>query len=97
MTRSIPLEKALKDCMLAYGQNGEAIRPEQGYPLRLMVPGFEGNMNIKWLRRLEVVRRAVHDARGNVEVHRPAARRQGACSSPSRWRPSRSSPRRRAT
>jgi sulfane dehydrogenase subunit SoxC len=54
MTRSIPLEKALKDCFLAYGQNGEAIRPEQGYPLRLMAPGFEGNMNIKWLRRIEV-------------------------------------------
>lgn len=54
MTRSIPLEKALKDCVLAYGQNGEAIRPEQGYPLRLFVPGYEGNMSIKWLRRLEV-------------------------------------------
>jgi sulfane dehydrogenase subunit SoxC len=54
MTRSIPLSKAMKDCVLAYGQNGEAIRPEQGYPLRLLVPGFEGNMNIKWLRRLEV-------------------------------------------
>jgi sulfane dehydrogenase subunit SoxC len=54
MTRSIPLEKAMKDCFLAYGQNGEAIRPEQGYPLRLMVPGYEGNMHIKWLRRLEI-------------------------------------------
>jgi|SRR5690349_5865739 len=54
MTRSIPLAKAMKDCFVAYGQNGEAIRPEQGYPLRLVVPGFEGNMNIKWLRRLEV-------------------------------------------
>jgi len=54
MTRSIPLAKALKDCFLAYGQNGEAIRPEQGYPLRLMVPGYEGNINIKWLRRLEL-------------------------------------------
>lgn len=54
MTRSIPIEKAMKDAILAYGQNGEAIRPEQGYPLRLLVPGFEGNMNIKWLRRIEV-------------------------------------------
>ena len=54
MTRSIPIDKAMKDCFLAYGQNGEAIRPEQGYPLRLMVPGCEGNINIKWLRRLEV-------------------------------------------
>lgn len=54
MTRSIPIEKAMKDCLVAWGQNGEALRPEQGYPVRLMVPGFEGNMHIKWLRRLEV-------------------------------------------
>jgi sulfane dehydrogenase subunit SoxC len=54
MTRSIPMEKMLKDAMLAYGQNGEAVRPEQGYPLRLLLPGFEGNMQIKWLRRLEI-------------------------------------------
>ncbi|MGH8992944.1 MAG: sulfite dehydrogenase [Acidimicrobiia bacterium] len=54
MTRSIPLEKAMRDCLLAYGQNGEAIRPEQGYPVRLFVPGYEGNISIKWLRRIEV-------------------------------------------
>ena len=54
MTRSIPIEKAMKDCLLAYAQNGEAIRPEQGYPLRLIVPGYEGNTHIKWLRRIEV-------------------------------------------
>src|ERR1700716_3001677 len=55
MTRSIPIPKAMKDCFLAYGQNGEAIRPEQGYPLRLVIPGFEGNTNVKWLRRIKVV------------------------------------------
>jgi len=54
MTRSIPLEKLLSDAILAYGQNGEAVRPEQGYPLRLILPGWEGNLHIKWLRRLEV-------------------------------------------
>jgi sulfane dehydrogenase subunit SoxC len=54
MTRSIPMEKMLKDAIIAYGQNGEAIRPEQGYPLRLLLPGYEGNTHIKWLRRLEV-------------------------------------------
>lgn len=54
MTRSIPLDKALEDCMIAYAQNGEHLRPEQGYPLRLVVPGWEGNMWIKWLRRIEV-------------------------------------------
>ncbi|HZB91949.1 MAG TPA: sulfite dehydrogenase [Stellaceae bacterium] len=54
MTRSIPLEKLLTDGFIAYGQNGEALRPEQGYPLRLILPGWEGNTHIKWLRRLEV-------------------------------------------
>ena len=54
MTRSVPLDKAWKDALLVYGQNGEALRPEQGYPLRLVLPGFEGNTHIKWLRRLEV-------------------------------------------
>ncbi len=54
MTRSIPIEKALDDCLIAWKMNGEALRPEQGYPLRLVVPGWEGNMWIKWLRRIEV-------------------------------------------
>lgn len=54
MSRSIPLEKALDDCLVAFGQNGEALRPEQGYPVRLCVPGWEGNMWVKWLRRIEV-------------------------------------------
>ncbi len=54
MTRSVPLEKALDDCLVAFCMNGEALRPEQGYPLRLVVPGWEGNMWIKWLRRIEV-------------------------------------------
>ena len=40
--------------MLAYAQNGEALRPEQGHPLRLLLPGYEGNTHIKWLRRIEV-------------------------------------------
>ncbi|MDH3638446.1 MAG: sulfite dehydrogenase [Gammaproteobacteria bacterium] len=54
MTRSIPLEKGWSDAIVAYGQNGEALRPEQGHPLRLVLPGFEGNTHIKWLRRLEI-------------------------------------------
>lgn len=53
MTRSVPMEKALDDALLVYAQNGERLRPEQGYPLRLLLPGYEGNMNIKWLRRLK--------------------------------------------
>jgi sulfane dehydrogenase subunit SoxC len=54
MQRSLPLSKAMDDILVAWGQNGEALRPEQGYPLRLIVPGFEGNVNVKWLRRIEV-------------------------------------------
>jgi len=54
MTRSVPIEKALDDCLVAFAMNGEALRPEQGYPVRLVVPGWEGNMWVKWLRRIEV-------------------------------------------
>jgi sulfane dehydrogenase subunit SoxC len=54
MERSIPLPKALDDCLVAYRMNGEMLRPEQGYPARLVVPGWEGNMWVKWLRRLKV-------------------------------------------
>lgn len=54
MTRSIPIEKAMDDAFIAYAQNGEALRPEQGFPFRLLLPGWEGNTNIKWLRRLEL-------------------------------------------
>ncbi|HIE84697.1 MAG TPA: sulfite dehydrogenase, partial [Dehalococcoidia bacterium] len=54
MARSIPIDKALDDVIVAYAQNGEMIRPEQGYPLRLVNPGWEGNTSVKWLRRLEL-------------------------------------------
>jgi sulfane dehydrogenase subunit SoxC len=54
MGRTIPLEKLLDDAMIVYAQNGEALRPEQGYPIRLLVPGWEGNLNVKWLSRLEI-------------------------------------------
>ena len=52
--RSFPLAKALDDALLVYGQNGEMLRPEQGFPLRLLLPGWEGNTNVKCLRRLEL-------------------------------------------
>ena len=54
MTRSVPVAKAMDDAILAYAQNGERLRPEQGYPLRLFLPGYEGNMSVKWLRRLKL-------------------------------------------
>jgi len=54
LTRTIPLAMAQDDVMVCYGQNGEMIRPEQGFPLRLLVPGVQGVSSVKWLRRLEV-------------------------------------------
>jgi len=53
MGRTIPIEKILDDAMLVWGQNGEPLRPEQGYPVRLLVPGWEGNLNVKWVKRIE--------------------------------------------
>src|SRR3546814_18652759 len=64
MTRSIPMEKALDDCMVAFAMNGEALRPQQGYPRRLVGPGWQGNMWVKWLRRMEVDDRAWHHSEG---------------------------------
>jgi len=52
--RSIPLAAALDGALIVYAQNGERLRPEQGYPLRLLLPGLEGSANVKWLRRLHV-------------------------------------------
>jgi sulfane dehydrogenase subunit SoxC len=54
MARSIPVEKAFDDALIAYAQNGEPLRPAQGFPARLFLPGWEGNANVKWLRRIEV-------------------------------------------
>src|SRR5207302_1602518 len=58
MERSIPLAKAMDNILLAYGQNGEALRPAQGYPLRLIIPGWEGNANVKWLHSLKLTDQA---------------------------------------
>jgi sulfane dehydrogenase subunit SoxC len=55
MSRSVPLAKAMDDALVCLYQNGEKVRPSNGYPLRLLLPGFEGNMNVKWLRRLKLV------------------------------------------
>jgi sulfane dehydrogenase subunit SoxC len=54
MSRSVPMAKAMDDAILALYQNGERLRPSNGYPVRLFLPGFEGNMNVKWLRRIKV-------------------------------------------
>jgi len=60
VARSIPIEKIMGDGILALYQNGEHIRPEQGYPMRLLLPGYEGNMNIKWVTSLWVTDAPVH-------------------------------------
>ena len=54
MSRSVPMPKAMDDALLALYQNGERLRPENGYPVRLFLPGYEGNMSVKWLRRIKV-------------------------------------------
>jgi len=53
MGRTIPIDKVLDDAMIVWAQNGEALRPEQGYPIRILLPGWEGNLCVKWLNRLE--------------------------------------------
>ncbi|MDB5801399.1 MAG: sulfite oxidase SoxC [Rhodocyclales bacterium] len=60
MSRSIPIEKAFDDAIVALYQNGERIRPENGYPVRLLLPGWEGNMNVKWLNRIKVTDGPTH-------------------------------------
>jgi sulfane dehydrogenase subunit SoxC len=60
LARSIPMEKVMEDGMLALYQNGERLRPEQGYPMRLMLPGYEGNMNVKWVSSLWVTDAPAH-------------------------------------
>jgi sulfane dehydrogenase subunit SoxC len=73
--KSIPIEKAMDDCMVAYGQNGEAVRPEQGYPLRLIVAGWEGINNVKWLRRIKLVDQPYMDMRESTKY--PSLRLDG--------------------
>jgi sulfane dehydrogenase subunit SoxC len=55
LSRSVPVKKALDDAMIALYQNGERLMPGNGYPMRLLLPGWEGNMNVKYLRRLKLV------------------------------------------
>jgi sulfane dehydrogenase subunit SoxC len=53
-TRSVPMEKMLDDALVVYAMNGEALRPENGYPVRALLPGWEGNISVKWLRRIKI-------------------------------------------
>jgi sulfane dehydrogenase subunit SoxC len=60
MSRSVPLWKCMQDAMIALYQNGEPLRPENGFPMRLLLPGFQGNINVKWLRRLKLMEGPVY-------------------------------------
>jgi len=55
MSRSVPLDKVMDDAIVALYQNGERLRPSNGYPMRLFLPGWEGNMSVKWLRTIKVL------------------------------------------
>jgi len=70
-TMSIPLPKAMDDTLVAYAQNGEPVRPHQGYPLRLVVPGWEAIRSVKWLSRIAVVDQPAmswHEAGNNADT-----------------------------
>jgi sulfane dehydrogenase subunit SoxC len=58
--RSIPMDKLMADAMVALYQNGERLRASQGYPMRLVLPGWEGNTQVKWLHRIEVSDQPAH-------------------------------------
>lgn len=85
---ALPIEKALDDVMIAYAQNGERLRPRQGYPLRLVVPGWEGRAWVKWLRRLEVDDHFRSFAPGDsAGVHPPVQEVNSVITSPSPEKP----------
>lgn len=73
MARSIPMAKLMEDALLVYAQNGEPLRQAIGYPVRLLLPGYEGNMNVKWLRRLEATPRATFTRNETAKYTDPLA------------------------
>ena len=80
-THTVPLAKALDDCLVAYGQNGEPVRPEQGYPIRLIVPGWEGPFNVKYLRHIKVTDQPYHNFNQSMNHSIP----RGDLGGKSRW------------
>src|SRR5439155_900969 len=77
---SMPIAKAMDDCIVAYGMNGEAVRPQNGFPLRLMVPGFEGIFHTKWLRRIKIVDRYYMNYNDYGHLHEDAKEKDAALS-----------------
>jgi hypothetical protein len=80
-SHTVPLEKAMDDVMVAYGQNGEPVRREQGYPIRMIVPGWEGPFNVKYLSHIKVVDQPYHT--WNESMNHSVAR--GDLGGKSRW------------
>ena len=85
-THTMPLAKAMDDVIVAYGQNGEPVRPEQGYPIRMLVPGWEGPFNVKYLSHIKVVDQPYHtwnESMNHSVMREPisAANRAGTISS----------------
>ena len=68
MTRSIPVHKGWEDAMIAYGQNGEALRPEQGYPARLLLPGWEGEYQYKMAQADRINRSRIYDEGRDLQI-----------------------------
>ncbi len=77
---SMPIAKAMDDCIVAYGMNGEAVRPQNGFPLRLMIPGFEGIFHTKWLRRIKIVDRYYMNYNDYGHLHEDAKEKEAALS-----------------
>jgi sulfane dehydrogenase subunit SoxC len=77
---SMPIAKAMDDCIVAYGMNGEAVRPQNGFPLRLMVPGFEGIFHTKWLGRIKIVDRYYMNYNDYGHLHEDAKEKDAALS-----------------
>jgi sulfane dehydrogenase subunit SoxC len=80
-THTLPLAKAMDDVIVAYGQNGEPVRVEQGYPIRMIVPGWEGPFNVKYLRHIKVVDQPYHTWNESMNHSIPRADLDGK----SRW------------
>ena len=78
LARSIPIAKAWDDALVVWAQNGEPLRPEQGFPMRLLLPGWEGSANVKWLRRIELGTRPWMTRWETATYTDPLAQRHGA-------------------
>ena len=80
------MKKAYDDALVAIYQNGERLMPGNGYPMRLLVPGYQGNMNVKFLRRIKVIDQPAYDATSRPRTIRRSCRAARPGASTSSWR-----------